>query len=96
MGNIRCESRINTDRFPKRASKDEASIVLSGVGGMLPWKFFGFYLLKVPFPVLVVQTGYWPVPFSSDEALRIGGLFVKVNFHVVVDMEQGESCQSRL
>ena len=23
----------------------------------------------------IIETGYWPVPFSADEALQIGGLF---------------------
>ena len=41
-------SRINTDRFPKRAPKAQAS---SGVQGMLPLrKFFRFYFTKVSFP----------------------------------------------
>ena len=32
--------------------------------------------LKTPFlGFWLIQTGYWPVPFSSDEALQIGGLF---------------------
>ena len=45
-------SRINTDRFPKRAPKAQAS---TGVQGMLPLrKFFRFYFTKV------IQTGYWP------------------------------------
>ena len=43
---------------------------------------------KVPFPW---GSGYWPVPFSSDEALQIAGLFHQVSFHFVVDMRQGES-----
>ena len=42
----------------------------------------------VPFPW---GSGYWPVPFSSDEALQIAGLFHQVSFHFVVDMRQGES-----
>ena len=41
-------SRINTDRFPKRAPKAQAS---RGVQGMFPLgKFFGFYFTKVSFP----------------------------------------------
>ena len=32
--------------------------------------------LKTPFlGFWLIQTGYWPVPFSSGEALQIGGLF---------------------
>ena len=27
-----------------------------------------------------IHTGYWPVPFSSDEALQIGGLFHQGQF----------------
>ena len=32
-------SRINTDRFPKRSPKAQASNI-RGSGGMLPWQFF--------------------------------------------------------
>ena len=32
---------------------------------------------KVPFPW---GSGYWPVPFSSDEALQIAGLFQQGQF----------------
>ena len=36
-----------------------------------------------------IQTGYWSVPFSSDTvALHTGDYFTKINFHVVVNMEQ--------
>ena len=38
--------------------------------------------------------GFWifTSPFSSDEALQIGGLFrQRVSFHIVEDMRQGES-----
>ena len=34
--------------------------------------------LKTPF--LAWGSGYWPVPFSSDEALQIGGLFHQSQF----------------
>ena len=61
---------------------------LVGSGAFSPGNFSDFNSLKFLFVGLVVQKGYWPVPFSSDEALRIGGLFIKVNFHVVVDMSK--------
>ena len=32
---------------------------------------------KVPFPC---RSGYWPVPFSSDEVLQIAGLFHQGQF----------------
>ena len=44
----------------------------------------------------VIQTGYWPVPFSSrflHKALRSADYIIKVNFHVV-DMDQSESFKS--
>ena len=68
--NIRRGSRINTDRFPKREPEVQASWRGGGgVPGYAP-------LPKVPFLGFqcVIQTEYWPVPFSSDDALQIGGL----------------------
>ena len=70
--NIRRGSRINTDRFPKREPKAQASWRGEGRGGP------GYAALpKVLFPGFqcVIHTGYWPVPFSLDDALQIGGLF---------------------
>ena len=44
----RSESRLNTDRFPKRAPKTQVS---SGVQEHAhPRKFFGFLIPKGPFP----------------------------------------------
>ena len=64
-------SRINTDRFAKLAPKAQIS---RGPGGMLPpSKFLDFNSLNSPFPGFwIMQTGYWPVPFCSDEVLQIG------------------------
>ena len=45
-----------------------------GGGNMLPQEFF-LDLNSLKSPLLgfcVIQTGYWPVPFSPDEALQIG------------------------
>ena len=55
----RCGSRINTDRFPKRAPKARAS---SGVREKAPpGKKLDFYYLKSPFlGFLVIQTECWP------------------------------------
>ena len=52
-------SRINTDRFPKRAPKAQAS---SGVRGLAPPRnYLDFYSLKSPFLGFgVIQMGYWP------------------------------------
>ena len=48
---------------------------------MLPQEFLDFNLPKSSFlGFWVIQTGYWPVPFSSDEALQIGGLFPEGQF----------------
>ena len=52
------------------------------MGGMFPQEFFlDLNSLKSPLMgVCVIQTGYWPVPFSADEALQIGGLFHQGQF----------------
>ena len=46
--------------------------------------------LKTPFlGFWLIQTGYWPVPFSLHEALQIGGLFHQGQFPCcMLDMEQ--------
>ena len=64
-------SRIDADRFPKRAPRAQAS---KGVPGeYTPWKLFWFNPLKSSFVGFwVIQTGYWQVPFSSGEALQLG------------------------
>ena len=56
---IRRGSRINIDRFPKRAPKAQA---FSGVRGLaLPRNYLDFYSLKSPFlGFRVIQVGYWP------------------------------------
>ena len=56
---LRRGSRINTDRFPKRAPKAQAS---SGVQERAPpGKNLDFYSLKSPFVGFqVIQTKYWP------------------------------------
>ena len=60
---LRRGSRINTDRFPKQAPK-----VPGGSGVALPGNCLDFNSLKSPFlSFRVIQTGYWPLPFSSDE-----------------------------
>ena len=55
----RRRSRINTDRFPKRAAKAQAS---RGVQRRAPpGNFLDFHSLKSPFlDLIVIQTGYWP------------------------------------
>ena len=62
-------SRINTDRFPKRAPKAQAfkgvRVHASSMAIFLIFKSPGFW---------VIQTGYWPVSFHSDDALQIGEL----------------------
>ena len=41
-----------------------------------PWKFLDISSLNFPFlGFWVFQIGFWPIPFSSGEALQIGGLF---------------------
>ena len=68
-------SRINTDRFPKRAPKAQASRRFRG--NALLGNAFEFNSVKSPFmDFWVVQTGYWPVPFSLDEALQLGKIFL--------------------
>ena len=56
---IRRGSRINTDRFPKRALKAQT---FSGVQGLAPPRnYLDFYSLKSPFlGFCVIQMGYWP------------------------------------
>ena len=67
-------SGINTDQFPKRAPKAQASRV---VRDMLPLEIFlGFW---------VILTGCWPVLFSSDEALQIFIIIIK-NISVMTDL----------
>ena len=51
-------------------------------GHASPGEFF-LDLNSLKSPLLgfcVIQTGYWPVPFSPDEALQIGGLFHQGQF----------------
>ena len=68
-------SWINTDRFPKRAPKGHASRRFRE--NALLGNAFDFNSLKSPFMVFwVVQTGYWPVSFSFDEALQLGKIFL--------------------
>ena len=76
---LRRGSRINTDRFPKRAPRAQAS---RGIRGILPrGNVVDFNSLKSPFlGFWVIQTGYWSVPISSDEAWPIGGLFHQGQF----------------
>ena len=55
-------SRINTDRFPKRAPKAQA---FAGSGGMSQWEsFFDFKLPKVPFLGFLSHSDriIWPFP----------------------------------
>ena len=56
---IRRGSRINTDRFPKRALKAQT---FSGVQGLAPQKnYLDFYSSESPFlGFWVIQMGYWP------------------------------------
>ena len=71
----RCGSRINTDRFPTRASKAQA---FRGVRGhAFPGAFLDFNSLKSSFlGFRVIQTGYWLVPFTLDEAPQLGKFFL--------------------
>ena len=63
-------STIDTDRFSERAPKARAS------RACCPWNLFDFNSLKSSFPGFwIIQTGFWPVSFSSDEALQIAGSF---------------------
>ena len=72
---------MNTDWFPKYwPQKVQASG--EGRGGGVQWHvslryFLDFNSLKSPFlGFLVIQTGYWPDPFSLDGALQNGGLLL--------------------
>ena len=70
----RRRSRINTDQFPKRAPKAQASRRFWG--NALLGNVFDFNFLKYPFlGFWAVQTGCCPVPFSSDEAFQLGKIF---------------------
>ena len=64
-------SRINTDRFRKRAPKAQA---FRGVRGHAsPGAFLDFNPLKSPFlRFRVIRTGYWLVPFTLGEARQLG------------------------
>ena len=60
---LRHGSRINTDQFTKRTLK-----LLGGCADMLPAKILDLNSLMSPFlGFWVIQTRYWPVPFSLDE-----------------------------
>ena len=67
-------SRINTDRFPTRVLKAQA---FRGVRGhVFPGAFLDFNSLKSSFlGFRVIQTGYWLVPFTLDEAPQLGKFF---------------------
>ena len=68
-------SSLNTDRFPKRAPKAQASRRFRE--NALLGNAFEFNSVKSPFmDFWVVQTGYWPVPFSLDGALQNSGLLL--------------------
>ena len=74
-GKLRRGSRINTDRFPERAPKAQASRGVRAHGP--PGNVLDFNSLKSPFLGFgVIQTGYWPVPFTLDEALQLGKSFI--------------------
>ena len=60
---LRHGSRINTDQFTKQTLK-----LLGGCVDMLPGKILDLNSLMSPFlGFWVIQTRYWPVPFSLDE-----------------------------
>ena len=71
---IRRGSRINTDRFPKRAPKAQAS---RGVRRRPPpGNFLDFYSLKSPFlGFIVIQKGYWP-DSNLESVFIIKNIFV--------------------
>ena len=51
---------------------------------MLPCMLLEFNWLKsLILGFWVILTGYWPVPFSSDEALQISGLTIKAHFKIL-------------
>ena len=96
MYSSRHGSRINTDKFlNERLRCAQASSRVREHA--LPGNCLDFNSLNSSFlGFLVIQTGYWPVPFSSrflHKALRSADYIIKVNFHVV-DMDQSESFQS--
>ena len=66
-------SRINTDRFPKRAQKAQA---FSGVRGLAPPRnYLDFYFLKSPFLAFrVIQMGYWP-DFNLESVFSFKNIF---------------------
>ena len=70
---IRRGSRINIDRFPKRAPKAQA---FSGVRGLaLPRNYLDFYSLKSPFlGFRVIQVGYWP-DFNLESVFIFKNIF---------------------
>ena len=66
--------------------------LLKAVKCISNWKFQGIlvdfnYDPKVPFPW---GSGYWPVSFSSDEALQIAGLFHQGQFAYCSGLRQSE------
>ena len=74
---------MNTDWFPKHwPRKVQASEKGGGGGGGVQWHvslryFLDFKTQKSPLMgFLVIQTGYWPVPFSLDGALQNSGLLL--------------------
>ena len=72
-------SRINTDRFPKRPPKAHVS---RGVRwDASPGNLLDFNSLTFPFlGFWVIQTGFWPVPFSPDEALELAKFFIYLKY----------------
>ena len=77
-GTFRRGSRINADRFPKRAPQAQASRGFRG-NALLGIFFIYIYLTPEKSPFMdfwVVQTGYWQVPFSSGETLQLGKIFL--------------------
>ena len=73
---------MNTDWFPKHWPQKVQASEKGGGGAGVQWHvslryFLDFNSLKSPFMgFLVIQTGYWPVPFSLDGALQNSGLII--------------------
>ena len=59
--------------------------------------FLGFNSLQSPIlGFWLIPPQYWPAQFSQMKPCKSVDYFIKVNFHVVVDRERGESSQSCL
>ena len=70
---LRHRTNINTEQFLNERQRYK---LLGGLGAASLGNFWDFNSIKSSFlGFSVIQTGYWAVPFYSNEALQLGKFF---------------------